>query len=347
MAEPPRTRSEVTGSPAWIAVCQKWVATRPEVDPLSGLVSSDERWSGASPADQAALEWGLRLAERCRGRVVVATVGVGAADEMLREALAAGAAHALRVPQGEHEQPSSLAVARALADALRPYEPAMVVCGDWSLDRGSASVPPFLAAELGLGQVCGLVGLDLGPRGGDRGVGGAPGRSTGEPAGFTGDAAGFTGDRRLDGGRREQFAIDGPTVLSMEGAAATLRRATLARVLASRTATIEVVPPIAALEAAPVPIRRGTFRPRARLLDGPDPALPSRTRIERLTGALAERTPPQTLVLDPEAAADRILQQLAEWGYVPAPTGTARDDRTRRTEATGGRTDVTERAPRH
>ncbi len=297
------------GAPPWIAVCQKWVATRPEVDPLTGLVSTDARWSGPSLADQAALEWGLRLAERCGGRVVVVTVGVEAADAMLRDALAVGAVRAIRVPISEHEQPSSLAVARALADVLRPLSPAMAVCGDWSLDRGSASVPPFLAAELGLGQVCGLVGLDLG-----------------EPLGSVGAVGpgGFTGDRRLDGGRREQFAIDGPSVLSMEGAAAALRRAPLNRMLAARVAAIEVAVPSAPLEPSPEPIRSGPFRPRARLLDGPDTHLPPLARIERLTGALVDRVPPQTLVLDPEAAADRILEQLDAWGYGRHGAPTAR-----------------------
>ena len=284
----------------WIAVCQKWVSTRPEIDPLTGLVAGDDRWSGPSLADQAALEWGLRLAERCGGHVVVVTVGVEAAESMLRDALAVGAARAIRVPIGEHEQPSSLAVARAMADALRPFDPAMAVCGDWSLDRGSASVPPFLAAELGMGQVCGLVGIDLSAR--DSGSG---------TAGF----AGFTVERRLDGGRREQSAVDGPTVLTVEGAAATLRRAPLAGVLAARAAVISVLPPSVPLEPSPEPIRSRPFRPRARLLDGPDPALAPRTRIERLTGALVDRTPPQTLVLEPAAAAQRILEQLTAWGY--------------------------------
>ena len=300
----------------WIAVCQKWVSTRPEIDPLTGMVAADDRWSGPSLADQAALEWGLRLAERCGGRVVVVTVGVEAAESMLRDALAVGAARAIRVPIGEHEQPSSLAVARAMADVLRPLDPAMAVCGDWSLDRGSASVPPFLAAELGMGQVCGLVGIELAARE-SRSAFGADAESVGRAGITVGsvDPAGFTVERRLDGGRREQSAVDGPTVLTVEGAAATLRRAPLAGVLAARVAVIDVLPPAVPLEPSPEPIRSGPFRPRARLLDGPDPALAPRTRIERLTGALVDRTPPQTLVLDPEAAAQRILEQLTGWGY--------------------------------
>ena len=218
----------------WIAVCQKWVATRPEVDPLTGIVESDVRWSGPSLADQAALEWGLRLAERCGGQVVVVTVGIDAADAMLRDAVAVGAARAVHVRIAEHEQPTSAAVARAIGDVLRSIGPAMVVCGDWSLDRGSASVPPFLAAELGMGQACGLVGLDV----------------RGQPdidAQGRRDPAGFSGDRRLDGGRREQIAIDGPTVMSVEGAAAALRRAPLSRVLAAASVPRKACRPSLAL----------------------------------------------------------------------------------------------------
>ena len=37
--------------------------------------------------------------------------------------------------------------------------------------------------------------------------------------------------------------------------------------------------------------------------------------LDMMTGALSDRTPPRTLKLDPEAAADALLEQLAEWGY--------------------------------
>ena len=71
-----------------ILVCLKWVDLRPEVDPLTGEVSSDARFSGAGPVDLAALEWGLRFAERLGGTVSVATVGPPEADPMLRSGMA-------------------------------------------------------------------------------------------------------------------------------------------------------------------------------------------------------------------------------------------------------------------
>ena len=68
-----------------------------DVDPLTGAVSADPRDRGAGPADLAALEHALRLAERWKAQVVAATVGPSEADVMLRDALAAGATEALRV----------------------------------------------------------------------------------------------------------------------------------------------------------------------------------------------------------------------------------------------------------
>ena len=39
-------------------------------------------------------------------------------------------------------------------------------------------------------------------------------------------------------------------------------------------------------------------------------------RIVALTGALVDRDPPRTVVLEPGAAADEILAQLRSWGYL-------------------------------
>ena len=239
-----------------IIVCMKWVALRPEIDPLTGFVVSDERWEGPSLADQAALEIGLQLGASWGVNCEVICVGPAAADTMLRT------------------------------------EPTMLVlCGDWSLDRGSASVPVFLSAELGIDAACGIVSLD--------------------------DVSAGTlhVERRLDGGRREVLTVTGPAVVSVEGSVARLRRASLSGVLASRAASIVVLTPTAVdWEAAPV--RVGPFKPRARILNAPASADPRR-RVEQLTGALTTRTPPQRLTLSPDDAATTILDQLRSWGQIP------------------------------
>ena len=55
-------------------------------------------------------------------------------------------------------------MAAALAAAPRPGA-GLVLCGDLSADRGSGSVPAFLAAHLGAAQALGLVAVELGAAG--------------------------------------------------------------------------------------------------------------------------------------------------------------------------------------
>ena len=98
------------------------------------------------------------------------------------------------------------------------HDVSVVVCGAWSIDRGSGSVPAFLAARLDAAQALGLVSLsfDASPR-----------RT-------------IEAERRLDRGRRERLRVAAPAVLSVEGGSARLRRATLDRVLAARSIDIDV-----------------------------------------------------------------------------------------------------------
>jgi electron transfer flavoprotein beta subunit len=273
-----------------IAACLKWVDERPEVDRLTGEVVTDPRSAGPSGADLAALEWALRLRD-ARGDepVVAVTVGPAAADEMLRDAVAAGAARCVRVDL-PIESPSAL-VASAIADVVGDESLSFLLCGTYSIDRGSGSVPAFVAAELDVAQALGCVTLSI-----------------------DGDGS-VAGERRLDGGRREVVRTSGPCVLSVEGGSARLRRAPLHAVVASRDVDVEVVRPGTQPPTGGA-VRRSPFRPRARVLPPPPAGLSARERILALTGALTEREPPQLLVLEPDAAADRILDQLRAWGYV-------------------------------
>lgn len=275
-----------------VAVAQKWVDHRPEVDPLTGVVETDPRTSAASPADQAALEWALRAVEAWGGDVLVVTAGPAGAEVVLRDALAAGASRAVRVavPSGASSRLVAAALAPVVADA------GLVLCGDWSLDRGSGSVPAFLAHHLGAAQALGCTALHLNP-----------------------DEAGVVrATRRLDGGRRELLVVRCPGIVSVEGATARLRRASLGGVLRARRATIEVLaPPAPGAEENGTLVGQSPYRPRARSLPAPSPELDARQRILALTGAQTERDPPQLLALDPPAAADRILDQLRTWGYRP------------------------------
>ena len=273
-----------------IGVALKWVDLRPEVDPLSGSVHDDGHSAGCSAADQAALEWALLLAQRWSAEVTVVAVGPAGAEALLRDALAVGATRAVRI-DGSGSEPSDH-VAAALAGALTDAE--LVCCGDYSSDRGSGSVPAYLAARLGAAQALGLVQID--PQG-------DPGR--------------LVATRRLDGGRREVLSVSVPAVISVEGSSAELRRAGLGAVLATRTALIDVRTASTAGSRSAVRVTGiNAYRPRPRVLPPPAADLDVRDRILALTGALVERTPPRTIHADTAEAADLMLEQLRAWGEI-------------------------------
>ncbi len=259
-----------------IVVGWKWVA-----------VDGDERWAGVSDADRAALETALRLAEQSGDEVTVVTVGEPAAEHALREAVAAGAARAVRVdaPHGLASDAVATAIAAVAAEAT------WVVCGDASADRGTGAVPAHLAAELGAAQALGLVAVD--PPAGDGTV-----RVT----------------RRLDGGRREILDVRAPAVLAVEGAVARLRRASVPAELAARRAPIERL--IGPRHPVDVDDVSHPYRPRPRVLAAPTgDAL---ERVRRLTDAAgaAVASHGDAVTLAPPEAAERILASLVLWGYL-------------------------------
>ncbi len=336
--EGPTVRRQPSPGPVIVA-CMKLVELRAGVDALSGAVVADPASAGASSSDEAALEWALRIAEATGGHVVALSAGGPRCDDILRAAVAAGAQRAVRLPLGA-AAPSAV-VASTLAAGVRRLTapparlpagvgagsaggagadadgavlpPSIVVCcGDASADRGSGSVPAFLAGELAAAQALGLVAVDVPPLGGS-------------PAGFVLEV-----ERRLDRGRRERLRLRAPCVISVEAVTARLRRAPLARALAAGAAEVEVFEgdpgggPVGGSVEGPAGghvelVALEPFRPRTRLVPPPAAGLGARERILGLTGALHERPAARTLVLDAEKAADELLATLAQWGELPEP----------------------------
>jgi electron transfer flavoprotein beta subunit len=262
---------DVTGRPK-VAVCWKWTSIDREHE-------LDERWAGVSAADEAALEIALSWSDD----VTVVCLGPPEADDVLRSALAAGADGVLRIDASIELE--SRTVATALAEHVRGAD--LVLCGDYSLDRGTGSVPAFIAAELGLAQALGLVEVAPPPAQPIRVV------------------------RRLDGGRREVLDVDLPAVLSVEGSVARLRRASLAASLAVRAAEVRVVPgPFGRLPETEV----HPYRPRPRTI--PAPAGDTLSRVRDLLHVGGQTHHAETVTLDPPDAARRLLEQLRDWGYL-------------------------------
>jgi electron transfer flavoprotein beta subunit len=285
-----------------IVAALSWSWRETEVDPLTGAVRANLRDRGPNSSELAALEHALRLAEQWDARVVAASVAPAAADEMLRDALAAGAAQALRVEPARwmaRPRPSGLVggereSAAALAAALRQHYgvPDLVLCGDLAADRATGSFPAFLAASLGAAQALGCVRL--------------------EPE----DERALRVHRRLDGGRREVLIVRPPAVVSVEAAGVRLRRAGLPATLSRHNAPITVADAPAAAAAPLIGILAShPYRPRPRELPGP--AGTALRRTLELTGALAQRTPPTVIgPLPPDQAASELLAYLRRCGYL-------------------------------
>jgi len=279
--------------PGFIAAALKWVDLRPDVDPLAGTVRHDSRTAGFSPADAAALEWALRLGEAWQLPVTAITAGPpgvsgsSGAQAVLRDAAAFGPRRLVLVT-ADGDAPSE-AIAGALAPLLDGAT--VVCCGDYSADRGSGSVPAFLAHQLKAAQALGLTGLTPGERGC------------------------LAAQRRLDGGRREHLRVTVPAVISVEPGAARLRRAPLAGLLAAQQAAIEVADGAVTHRHRVQVMRTAPYRPRPKMLAPPRDPLP-RARLLALTGALTERTPPRVVRAPCDEAADELVGYLKDRGYL-------------------------------
>jgi electron transfer flavoprotein beta subunit len=298
-----------------VVACLRHADHRPDSDPVTAHLTRYAQRAGPAPAEWAALELALRVGEAWGGRVLAVCAGPPDADRTLREARAAGA-EVLRVVLpgmqaggGAHGELEPLEtyldelatdgrpVAAALADVMRRAgRPDLVVCGARSVDRGTGSVPAFLAAELGAAQALGLTRLDV-------------------PAAGTGPGD-LVGERRLDRGRRERLRIPRPAVVSVEAGGIRLRRAGPRAALEAGAAPVPVVL-AEATTARPHRSPARPFRPRTRVVPPPVGPTP-RERLLALSGVLAERTPPTLLVPDSATeAADALLTYLRRHGHLP------------------------------
>ncbi|MET7702458.1 mycofactocin-associated electron transfer flavoprotein beta subunit [Streptomyces sp. NPDC005485] len=288
-----------------VAAALRWADPRARAHPLTGASEPAPYAAGAAAADGCALEHALQLAEAFGARCVAVTVGPAGAEEMLRDALAAGADAVLRIEGDDGDEAATAHTLLAgLAAAGHPV-PDLWVCGARSVDRGTGATPGHLAARQGVVQALGLLELTAAP---------APAAEEGD-----GGAAGLRlrAVRRLDGGRAEELQVPLPAVCSVEAGTLRPRRASLAAALAARRAEIPVVRVSAPAGDAAGAVRAGRvrpYRPRAKALPAPEGS--TRQRLLTLTGALTPpRTPPRLVTpSSPEEAADLLLAHLREHG---------------------------------
>jgi electron transfer flavoprotein beta subunit len=147
-----------------IAVCIKQVPdteTRIRIAPDGkGILESDVNWI-VSPYDEFAIEEALKIKEAKGGEVVLVSLGPDRVQSALRSGLAMGADSALHLKDPLFEQTDTLGTAWALATALKPRAPDLILMGQQGVGGDNAQVPGLVAEILDLPQVTMAVKIEL------------------------------------------------------------------------------------------------------------------------------------------------------------------------------------------
>ena len=228
----------------------------------------------ANPADLAALEQALRLAESGGGQVTVVAVGPSRLDDVLRGGLALGATRAIRVWDGQFKGADAVAAARVLGRVIEILGPDLVLSGSRLLDRGDDPALALAAARLGIPCVSPAVELSRGD-------------------------AGLQVLRKCDRGARQRITASLPAAVLMEADSCELRYPDQAALMQSLSATpecwgrAELGLPVSAFGPAASLLAKGPCafpRPNPQRVMTPDANLPAFERIiALLSGGLKAR----------------------------------------------------------
>ena len=146
-----------------IVVCIKQVPRRDDllrIDASKTWIEEQNLSFEANESDTFALEEGLRLKEKHGGEVVVVTLGPADASKTIKEALAKGADRAIHLVDATFERLDSMATARALAAAIGPEAPDLVLAGLQSDDLGYGQTGVLVAELLGLAHASIIIALE-------------------------------------------------------------------------------------------------------------------------------------------------------------------------------------------
>jgi electron transfer flavoprotein beta subunit len=198
------------------------------VKEVAALDDEFELVDGGSGVDPDSVEWdlnewdtfSLEAAMQIResngdGEVIAISVGDDPAEEGLRSALARGADRAIRIWDDALADADALAVARALAAAVEPESPDLVLCGVQSSDAVNSATGIALAGYLGLPHVAVVKKIEL-----------SDGSATVE--------------RELEGGLVELVRVGLPALLTIQTGINEPRYATLRAIKQAREKPLEV-----------------------------------------------------------------------------------------------------------
>jgi len=205
-----------------IAVCVKQVVTRDwpvRVDDAGRWVRDRDAGFEMNEPDAYALEEALRLKEQHGGEVIVCSAGPPRVSQVLREALARGADRAIHVESDTLATADALTVGKALADALRPEAPDLVLTGLQSDDQGFGQTGVVLAELLGISHSTIIMEVEV-----------------------SGEAQ-IRVKRELEGGWFQWVVMPLPSLLTIQSGINQLRYATLSGIMAAKKKEVRTVEP--------------------------------------------------------------------------------------------------------
>ncbi|MFH0826497.1 MAG: electron transfer flavoprotein subunit beta/FixA family protein [Candidatus Omnitrophota bacterium] len=139
-----------------IIVCIKQVpeTTLVQINPETNTLVREGVKSIINPFDMYAIEEGVRLKEKCGGKVTVLTMGPPQAEAALREALSIGADEGILICDRAFAGSDTWATSFTLSEAIKKIGVFdLILCGKQASDGDTAQVGPGISAHLDIPQV--------------------------------------------------------------------------------------------------------------------------------------------------------------------------------------------------
>ncbi len=214
-----------------------------------GIAENDLNWI-VSPYDEYALEEALKLKEAKGGEVVLVSVGPDRVQSALRNGLAMGADSAIHMKDPLFDTLDSHGIAWALAAAIKPLGPDLILAGQQGVGTDNSQVPGMLAEILDLPQVTVAVKIEI-----------TDGKATVQ--------------REIEGAT-ETWETTLPAVLSAQKGLNEPRYASLKGIMAAKKK------PITVMDAAAAGLKAEDLAPKTRIVSMELP--PSRSAVKMIEG---------------------------------------------------------------
>jgi len=214
-----------------------------------GIAEGELNWI-VSPYDEFAIEEALKLKEKSGGEVILVSVGPDRAQTALRNGLAMGADSAIHLKDPLFASLDGHGTAWALAAAIKPLGPDLVLCGQQGVGTDDSQVPGMLAEILDLPQVTMAVKIEIAD-------------------------AKATVQREIEGGL-ETWETTLPAVISAQKGLNEPRYASLKGIMAAKKK------PITVQDAAAVGLKAEDLAPKTRIVSLEMP--PARSAVKMIEG---------------------------------------------------------------